>query len=230
MAIRYPNESDEYRKARDELLAAEKELRAHVEEVASLRRGLPPGGEVPEDYVFDERVDGEAREVRLSELFRDGHDTLFVYGFMYAPDMKEACPMCTALLDGLDGQIRHLERRISTAVVAKHDLGAIHRHAEERGWRHFRLLSSARNGYNVDYFGEVDGQQRSMANVFRKENGVVRHFWGTDLSHEPMMEGGNMRHVDLMWPLWNVLDLTPGGRGDWYPALRYESEVSAPGK
>ena len=219
--VRFPNESDQYREARNKLLKAETDLRARLEEVAKLRRQLPPGGELKEDYTFEELVNGTVRQTRLSELF-DEHDTLFIYGFMYAPDMKEACPMCTALLDGLDGQAEHLQQRISTAVVAKHDIKTVHAHAQARGWRNMRLLSSSNNTYNVDYFGEIDGRQMTAVNVFQRDGKTIRHFWNAELSYQPMMEGGNMRHVDLIWPLWGALDMTPNGRGDWYPRLTYD--------
>lgn len=218
----FPNESAEYRKARNELLKAETELRAHIERVAEQRRNLPAGGQVKEDYVFQELHEGEVRQVRLSELFQKNHDTLFIYSFMYAPEMDSACPMCTSLLDGLDGQIRHINQNISTAVVAKHDIHTIHEHARKRGWRSFRLLSSAKNSYNKDYYGEIDGQQTTTANVFHLNNNKIFHFWNSELSYQPMMEGGNMRHLDLIWPVWNVLDMTPRGRiEDWYPKLDY---------
>ena len=52
---RFPNEDGEYRQARDALLAEEIELKRHMERVAAQRRALPPGGLVPEDYVFEGR-------------------------------------------------------------------------------------------------------------------------------------------------------------------------------
>ena len=221
--ISYPNESSKYRAARDDLLKSEIELRAHIEQVAAQRRKLPPGGALKEDYEFVELVDGEKQRTRLTELF-DGHDALFLYSFMYSSDMDAACPMCTALIDGLNGQAIHLAQRISFALVAKHEIEEIHGYAEERSWSQLRLLSSSGNTYNADYHGEQDGDQRSNANVFVRDSDGIRHFWGAELSFEPMMEGGNMRHLDLIWPLWSVLDMTPGGRGQWYPQLSYDAE------
>ena len=224
---RFPGESDAYRAARDDLLAAEIDLRRRVEEVAAMRRALPPGGPLKEDYVFEEGAadlsdQDTARTVRFSELFAPGKDTLFLYSFMYSPDMSEACPMCSAFLDGLHGQVIHLEPRINIAIVAKHSLEKIHEHAASRGWDRFRLLSSADNTYNRDYFGETDSGQTTMANVFLHNGDEIRHFWGTEMSFADSIEGGNMRHLDLAWAMWNVLDMTPGGRGeDFYPALSY---------
>ena len=218
--ISYPNESIEYRKARNDLLKAELKLREQIERVAEQRRNLPPGGKIKTDYIFQELKDGAVSEIKLSELF-GSKNILFLYSFMYSPDMDAACPMCTSLIDGLDGQMIHIEQHVSLAIVAKHTLETIHQHAEERGWSRLRLLSSAKNSFNVDYFGEVDGRQITNANVFVREGDSIRHFWGSEMTLAPMIKDGNMRHLDLIWPLWNVLDMTPAGRGQWYPALKY---------
>ena len=116
----YPNETTEYRTARDELLEAEAALREQVERVAALRRGLPLGGELKEDYEFDERsADGGVQKVRLSELFGPDHDSLLLYGFMFGPKMEQACPLCTSFLDSLNGAVPHISQRMSVAVCAR---------------------------------------------------------------------------------------------------------------
>lgn len=221
-SLHYPNETSGYRAARDSLLNEELALREQIERVARQRRALPPGGLLKENYVFEERVDGKDRRTRFSELFTLNKDTLLLYSFMYAPDMAAACPMCTAFLDGLHGQIVHLDQRINVAIVARHSLDKIHKFAASRGWDRFRLLSSANNSYNTDYFGETDAGQTTMANVFVISKGEIRHFWGTEMSFAHAIEGGNMRHLDPAWAMWNVLDMTPAGRGEqFYPALSY---------
>ena len=215
--MHFPNETKDYRSAREKLLEAEVKLRKQIEDVAALRRKLPPGGEVPEDYVF-ETADGK---VKLSELFTNGN-TLVAYSFMYGPKMKEACPSCTSILDSLDGAARHLEQVTNLVVIAKSPLARILEHARSRGWTHLKLLSSEKNSYNRDYGAEsADGSQMPMLNVFRK-NGTVRHFWGSELLYAKSDPGQEPRHVDLIWPIWNVLDVTPQGRGtDWNPKLAY---------
>lgn len=85
---KFPGETDEYRKRRNELLQDEIDLRKEVERVASKRRALPLGGEIPKDYVFDAGYG----KLRLSEMFRDGKDTLVLYSFMFSPAMEDACP------------------------------------------------------------------------------------------------------------------------------------------
>jgi predicted dithiol-disulfide oxidoreductase (DUF899 family) len=215
--MRFPNEDSKYRAARDKLLQAEAALRKQTEQVAALRRKLPPGGEVPEDYVFE----SEQGSVRLSQLFEHGN-TLVAYSFMYGPKMKQACPSCTSILDSLDGAARHLEQVTNLVVIAKSPLARILDHARSRGWTHLKLLSSEKNSYNRDYRAESgDGSQMPMLNVFRK-NGTVRHFWGSELLYAKSARGQEPRHVDMIWPIWNVLDVTPQGRGtDWNPKLAY---------
>ncbi|HSN18344.1 MAG TPA: DUF899 family protein [Gammaproteobacteria bacterium] len=221
---RFPNESRSYRKARDQLLKAEVALRRQVEAVARLRRKLPVGGEVPEDFVFEEQADVVGiRKVRLSGLFGPGKDTLILYNYMYSLSMPDPCPMCTSIIDSLDGAANHVNQRANIAVVAKSPLPRIMTFARNRGWRNLRFLSSADNGYNRLYHGEdADGRQVPMMNVFVKKDGQVRHFWASELAFTQGDKGQNPRHVDMIWPLWNLLDLTPEGRGrDWYPRLQY---------
>lgn len=223
-AQRFPSESGAYRKARDKLLKEEMALRRHTEAVAALRRKLPLGGKVPEDYVF-EGVDElmGVRKVRLSELFAPDKDTLVIYNYMYGPNMERPCPMCTSMLDALDGNTHHIMQRVNLAVVAKSPLPRILAFTQDRGWKRLHLLSSANNSYNRDYFGELpDGRQWPALNVFRKKNGAIHHFWGSELMFLPGEKGQDPRHVDFIWPLWNVLDATPEGRSvDWRPKLSY---------
>ncbi len=216
--MNFPNESKTYRSARNKLLGAEKALRKKVEAVAAMRRKLPAGGAVPEDYLFEE----EGRKTRLSELFTNG-DTLVAYSFMYGPKAANPCPMCSSMLDALNGNARHLSQRTSLVVIAKSPIGRVLEFARGRGWSNLRLLSSSGNDYNRDYHGEgPDGSQWPMLNVFVRRKGAIRHFWGSELLGAKSEPGQNGRHVDMLWPLWNALDVTPEGRGrDWYPKLDY---------
>ena len=223
-----PNETEDYRAARDRLLAAEKDLRLQVEKVAALRRQLPRGGPVKEDYVFEEGdrdlSDGTTvTRTRLSELFAPGKDSLIVYGFMYAPD-GEPCPMCNAFLDSLDGNAMHIAQRTNLAVVAKAPIGQIRDWARRRGWHNLRLLSSGGCSYNSDYLAETPaGEQLPIVNVFQRTGDGVYHRYASELFFLPSEPGQNPRHVDNLWPLWNLLDLTPEGRGtDWYPRYDYD--------
>jgi len=222
--IRFPGESSKYRAARNSLLKDEMALRAQIEAVAAKRRKLPVGGEIPEDYVFDElTADGVVTQVRMSELFAPGKDTLIVYSYMFGPKMPAPCVMCTSILDGLNGQSLHVNQRVNLVVVAKAPIDRIMQLARERGWTGLRLLSSARNSYNRDYHGEnVRGDQLPSLNVFVRRDGRIHHFYHSELLFAPAERGQDGRHVDMIWPLWNLFDVTPEGRGtDWYPRLRY---------
>ena len=232
MSLTFPGESDEYRAARERLLEREIELRRAMEAVAAARRALPPGGPVPEDYVFaGAGADGAPTEVRLSELFAPGKDSLAIYNFMFPrsyggdrpgpssgqtallPLEEGPCPSCVALLDQLDGAAEHAAQWINFAVVAETPLPRLLTWADERGWRHLRLLSSAANTYNRDYFGETaDGSQVPMLNVFHRDGETVSHFWGAELTYGPSDPGQDHRSVGTLEPLWNLFDLTREGR------------------
>jgi predicted dithiol-disulfide oxidoreductase (DUF899 family) len=222
----WPNESGEYRSARDELLMAEIELRRQEEAVAAQRRALPLGGEVTGDYVFD----SPAGPVPFDGLFANGKDTLYLYNFMFIPDEQgnpigAACPSCTSILDSTDGAIRHLLDRIDVAIVAKAPIEQFAAWGAERGWRFAPLYSSSGNTFNRDYNAESDESgQLPIAHVFTREHGTIHHRWSSELFTAPTDEGQHPRHVDYMWPIWKVLDLTPGGRGtDWHPRYGYDA-------
>jgi predicted dithiol-disulfide oxidoreductase (DUF899 family) len=241
MSLTFPGESAEYRAARDELLAQEIDLRRAMEDVAAARRALPKGGVVGEDYVFEAAVDGGTGEVKLSELFAPGMDSLVIYSTMFPRDPSDdrpgpasgetaelpldegPCPSCTALLDQLDGAVEHAEQHVNLAVVAKAPIDRVLTYARERGWHRLRLVSSAGNSYNRDYYGETEeGHQRPMLNVFHRDGGEIRHFWGSELFYAPSEPGQDPRHVGTIEPVWNIFDLTPEGRGaDWDEQISY---------
>ena len=223
-AARFHGESAAYRSARDQLLKAELELRRLTEAVAVERRKLPRGGELKEDYLFEESdKNGGSRMVRFSELFAPGKDTLVIYNFMYGPAMERGCPSCSTMLDALDGNAKAISQRVNLAVVAKSPLPRILSHARDRGWYGLRFLSSAANSYNLDYYGEdAAGAQMPMLNVFVKRGEAIYHLWGSELLYTPRDRGQDPRHVDFLFPLWSVFDLAPEGRGkDWFPKLNY---------
>jgi predicted dithiol-disulfide oxidoreductase (DUF899 family) len=231
----FPGESGDYRRARNELLRAEVELRRQIELVAAQRRELPLGGAVTSDYTFQEWDPdaGGAREVRLSELFVDDKDTLFLYSFMIVPEEQGLpfvgpCPSCTSIIDAIDGELPHITQRINFAVAAGAPIAQFHQHGERRGWRHPRLLSAFGSSYNRDYGAEdADGNQWPLAPVFVRREGRIHHFWSSELWFAGGEDAQGPRHVDFMWPLWAVLDQTPEGRGtDWEPRLKYDELVN----
>lgn len=226
--VGFPNESDEYRRARMKLLRSEIELRRNIEAVAALRRKLPLGGNVSMDYVFDASAPpyGKSTTVALSELFEPRKNTLFLYNFMFpeAVGSMTPCPSCTSIIDAVDGAARHVVQRINFAVIAKAPIARVRRHARRRGWQHVLLLSSSGNTFNRDYRAEdLDGQQWPLAHVFVKKGRKISHSWASELWFAPADRGQDRRHVDFMWPMWSIFDTTPDGRGtQWGPELTYK--------
>jgi predicted dithiol-disulfide oxidoreductase (DUF899 family) len=230
--LHFPNESAEYRRVRNALLEEEMVLRREIERVAAQRRALPLGGTVPDDYAFE----GSDGLIQLSALF-GARDTLAVYSFMFGSERALPCPGCTHFLDGLDGAMPHILQRLAFVVVAKSPVQRLLGVARERGWRHLRLLSTAGNTYDRDYYGDstaltpamrqqqefTDGEEWDMPilNVFRRDGKMIRHFWASELLYVPPEPGQEYRHNDLLDPLWNMFDLTPEGRGDFHPKLEY---------
>jgi predicted dithiol-disulfide oxidoreductase (DUF899 family) len=221
---KFPGESELYREARNELLEAEISLRKQTEEVAELRRKLPNSARVKEDYVFEEKdKSGKIKHTKLSELFEDGKDSLIIYSYMFGQKNETPCTSCTSILDGINGMVFHAQQRVNIAIVAKTSIDKLMNWAEGRGWKNLHLLSSFGNTYNTDYFGENEkGNQLPILNVFHKTDEGIFHTYATELLFAPAEEGQNGRHVDSIWPLWNLFDYIPEGRGtNWYPKLAY---------
>lgn len=240
----FPNESPDYRAARNVLLDAEIALRRQTEAVAEMRRALPPGGEVTEDFVF-ERIGAHSRPeaVKLSELFGE-HETLLLYSYMFGPERDSPCPGCTHLLDCIDGAARHVPQRAALYVAAASPIARLAAWAHERSWNHLRLLSTAGNRYSDHYYGNTasltpamreergykagETWDEPMLNVFMKDGGTVRHFWGSELVFAPEDPGQHHRGLDFMDPVWSLLDTTPEGRGsDFFPSVTYPEEAKS---
>lgn len=216
--LRYPNENETYRTARDLLLQEEKELVEKVKAVAEKRRQLPPGGKLKEDYTFQWAVEGKVGDnVKFSELFGD-KDTLLLYSFMYGPGWDNPCPSCTSLVDGFDRTAYQVTQDAAFAVVAKASPQQISEWAKKRGWSQIYLISAGSNSYLADYRcqGENNDLQWPVMHVYKKQDEEIFHFWGTELA-------GN--HVDTVWPYWNLMDFTPKGRPDRQtPPQKFRSE------
>jgi predicted dithiol-disulfide oxidoreductase (DUF899 family) len=244
MGVTFPNESPEYRAARNKLLQRETALRREMEAVAAEIRALPPGGAVPEDYEFD-HIDatGTPAKVRLSELFRPGTNALILYHYMFPrhrsdnrrgptsgptaglPVEEGPCPSCTALLDNWEGAVPHVQGLgANIAAVAKAPIQQVASFAAHRGWRNLKLLSASNNSFKRDYHGEdAEGQQAPMLTVFHKSaDGVIRLSWASELLFAPSEPGQDPRHVGTVEPMWTLLDLTPGGRPNADEQIEYD--------
>ena len=215
--IRRPNESDEYRRARQELLVEEIGLRRHAEQVASLRRQLPPGGEVSQDYRF---VAENGVEVTMSDLF-EGHETLIIYSYMFGPERESPCPMCTSLMGALDHKITDIRQRVAIAFTARSPIERLIDAKKARGWTDLPVYSDASGDYTRDYVSPEDADIPAY-NVLTRRDGVIRHSWGDEITSDMADPGQDPRGAVEMDPLWLLLDTSPEGRGtDWYPQLTY---------
>jgi predicted dithiol-disulfide oxidoreductase (DUF899 family) len=221
------NESKDYLTKREELRLAEIQLMEHRERVAAMRRDLPPGALVT-DYEFLEGPadlnagDEPIRTTRLSQLFTAADRPLVIYHLMYGKKQTKPCPMCTLWTDGYSGITQHLTRNIDFAIVAAAEPKALRDYARTRSWGRLRLLSAGTSTFKYDLGSEgTDGAQDSCISVFTKDAGGVRHQYS---AHPRMGPAVQQRGIDLLTPLWNLLDLTPQGRGDWYPSVAYEKQ------
>lgn len=242
MGMNVPHETQEYRAARNALLEREQALRREMEAVARDLRALPPGGEVPEDYVFDRiGASGERETVTMSELFRGG-DTLMVYHYMFprhagderpgpthgetarVPLTEGPCPSCTALIDMWEGTMPHFEGLGGNlVVVARAPIERVAAFARDRGWKHARLLSASHNTFRSDYGGDgPTGDPVPIMTVFQRDaDGTIRLQWASELILEQSEPGQDPRHLGTVEPLWTLFDLTPRGRPEAPEQLEY---------
>src|SRR5947208_11410384 len=219
------NESAEYLAKREELRLAEIELMRQRERVAELRRHLPPGPAL-EDYKFVEGPvdldsgDTPTRTVRLSEMFTGAGRPLVIYHLMYGKCQTKPCPMCTAWIDGFNGVAHHIAQNVDLAIVAAADLASLRSYARTRGWNRLRLLSAGSNTFKYDLGSEdKEGNQDSAISVFtRDSDGTLRHFY---TGHPWLAHDIKQRGIDELNPIWNVMDLTRQGRGDFFAKLEY---------
>jgi predicted dithiol-disulfide oxidoreductase (DUF899 family) len=223
------NESSEYLGKREELRLAEIELMRQRERVAELRRHLPQGAPI-QDYQFEEGPrdlnagDAPLHTVRLSELFTKPNRSLIIYHFMYGKKQTNACPMCTAWLDGANGVAHHLAQNLDFAVVAAADVTTLRTFSRARAWDKLRLISAGNSTFKYDLGSEdTAGHQDSAISVFTRDaEGKVRHFY---TAHPRMASEITERGIDLLAPVWHFMDLTPQGRGNWYASLAYGTKV-----
>jgi predicted dithiol-disulfide oxidoreductase (DUF899 family) len=195
------------------------------ERIAERRRQLKAGA-IVEDYVFEEGPasldagDAPVRTVRLSELFTAPDRALVVWHLMYGKKNTKPFPMCTMWIDGWNGVAHHVTQNADLAVVAAAGVSESRAHARNPGWNRLRLLGCGSNRFKFDLRSEdEEGRQDSTISVFAKESdGTLRHFY---TAHPSMAGNIKERGIDLPTPVYNILDLTPQGRGNWYASLDY---------
>ena len=219
MASHTTGTREEWRQARIELLAAEKEHTRRGDELARRRRELP-WVPVEQDYRFD----GPDGEMSLPDLF-GGRSQLLVYHFMFGPDWEAGCPVCSSVADGFDGIRVHLEHHdVALAAVSRAPAEKLTAYRKRMGWS-FPWVSSYRSSFNFD-FG-VSYTRESMA-AGAEHNFAPFHL---DPGHLPLeahgmsafaREDGTVYHTysaytrgcDAMWSMWSWLDRAPLGRNE----------------
>jgi len=212
----FPNESADYRRARQTLLAEEIELSRHIERVAEMRRALPPGGEVTKNYEFE----GEGGKALFAELF-GGKQTLVIYSYMFGSQREKLCPMCTSFMSTWEAKLPDVEQRVAFVFVARSPIARLIGAKKARGWTRHRIYSDISGDYTRDYVSRDDADVPGY-NVFTRRDGMIRHFWGGEMGLATADPGQDPRGAPDLDPLWTILDTTPEGRGkDWYPSLSY---------
>ena len=217
---RLSNESGAYTAARQALWAAEVALKEQRERVAELRRALPLDTVAP-NYALTAlslagRDDESPREAVLSDLFEDSTQPLLLMHFMFGKKQTDPCPMCSMWADGYRGITKHLRRRVNFALAVAGDVLDFRTFARARGWDTFQVVSTARCTMKADLkLEDEEGSQLPGVSVFVKRGDEIRHAY----TASAIMGGGHYRGLDLLSPVWNFFDLTPGGRGDWMPTL-----------
>lgn len=203
--------SDEHVRARRELADAERALREQAEQVAELRRALPPGPDVSDAELTVAGPEGE-RRVRLAELFGE-HRTLLVYHMMFGPDDDAGCTMCGMWLDGLHGVAHHLRRHTAVATVGAAPQARLQEWAHRRGWDGLDVASSHGTTFGSRMAFERDGEQLPGFAVFVRDGAEVTHASTVQAFFPP---DGAGRGIDPYCAVWPLLDLLPAGRGDWW--------------
>jgi predicted dithiol-disulfide oxidoreductase (DUF899 family) len=242
---------EEWLAARLELLKAEKELTHRSDEVARQRQDLP-WVRVEKDYRF-ETDDGNAS---LADLFR-GRSQLLVYHFMFGPEYAAGCPACSAIADGFNGFVVHLENHdVAMTAVSRAPLPRLQDYKRRMGWT-FPWASSFDSDFNYDFnTSYTEEQLRGDTVEYNYESrdrrgdlespGVaqVAAMSGTDtanfLREAPGMsafalEDGVVYHtysayargLDGLWGMYQWLDRAPLGRNEQGLWFRRRDEYGA---
>lgn len=234
---------EEWLKARQALLVAEKEYTRQGDELARRRQALP-WVRIDKDYRFDT----EKGTVALKDLFQ-GRSQLLVYHFMFGPDFKAGCVSCSMIADGFNGIDAHLKHHdVMLWAVSRAPLAKLLAFRRRMGWS-FPWASSEASDFNADFgvsFTEAQVRQGIEYNYQREgalnwrpdaedsDCGVEAMFAamsGTDLptyhSDRPgmsafVLDDGQIYHtystygrgVDGIWGMYPWLDRAPKGRNE----------------
>lgn len=213
----FANESADYASARQSLLAAEIEARRVLTALAEQRKALPPGPVIAREWRF---LDSDGRELGLADLFGD-KDTLITYFWMYGPERRTPCPMCTDTLSGLDGVARNIMERAAFKVLGRSPVARQLEVARQRGWNNLQFVQTVGDAYANDLALLLDdGGEAPAFTVYKRDGGTVSLFYNSEMPMDAADPGQDPRGATDLSPLWNVLDHTPEGRGsNWRPGL-----------
>jgi predicted dithiol-disulfide oxidoreductase (DUF899 family) len=199
---------DAYTAQRAALLREEQQLLEHVERVAALRRSLPAGPAI-ENYTFQS---SDGTEVRFADLF-GASDVLIAYNMMFGPSDDVPCPMCTRWVDGFNALAPRVRDTVPFVIFARQAPARLAALAKGRGWT--IPLYSAPQAYSSEVGAQdADGDQEPLVTVFRKDSSGAISLWYSQTATFP---DGTFRGIDLLNPLWGLLDLLPAGRGEYIP-------------
>jgi predicted dithiol-disulfide oxidoreductase (DUF899 family) len=214
-----PSESTEYRAAREALLAEEIEARRQLTRLADRIQALPEGPKVARDYRL---ALADGTQVGLADLFGP-HQTLVTHFWMFGPERERPCPMCTNWLGGVNGNAADISQRAALWILGRSPVARQLEFARERGWRHLAFAQTIGDDYARDHGGlDEKGNEYPIVAVYRKRGDAVHYFYLAEMPFEAADPGQDARGAVDIAPLWNILDLTPEGRGtDWYPRLYY---------
>lgn len=214
----FAHESADYAAAREALLAEEIEFRRHQTRLAEQRRALPPGPVIDRNWRFRDR---QGRELGLADLFGD-KDTLIAYFWMYGPERERPCPMCTNWIGSVDGNAADLKQRVAYTIVGRSPVDRQYAFAAQRGWRNTDFLQTVGDDFAHDFGLLAEEGEYPALVIFKRDGADIRLFWKSEMTAEMADPGQDPRDAPDIASLWNLLDLTPEGRGaDWYPKLQY---------
>jgi predicted dithiol-disulfide oxidoreductase (DUF899 family) len=200
--------SREYKMQRAALLDEERALLDHAECVAEQRRSLPAGPGI-EDYTF-QGLDGTP--VRMSVLF-GARDVLLAYNMMFAPGDDAPCPMCTRWVDGFNALAQRVADSAPFVIFSRAPVAKLKKLAQSRGWT--MPIYSAPQAFSREIGAETnEGNQRPIVTVFRRDRAGAISLWYEQCAEFP---NETYRGIDLLNPLWGLLDLLPAGRGEYLP-------------
>jgi predicted dithiol-disulfide oxidoreductase (DUF899 family) len=185
----------EWKAAREELLAKEKEHTRARDALAAARRRMPRVA-VEKDYRFE----GQDGPASLLDLFA-GRRQLVVYRFFYEPGVASypegGCPGCSFLADQI-GHVAHLNARDTTLVfVSRAPQPEIARWKARMGWDDIPWYTLT-DDFDADF--DVDEWHGTNAFYRDDEDRIFRTYYV------------NSRGDEAIGSTWSLLDITALGR------------------